>query len=57
MIIPKYFISKRQYGFSIGRSTMTKFFEYSNFIAQALEVGEITDSIYMDFCKVFDRLK
>ena len=52
----KNLFSKVQHGFIRGRSGTTQFLEFMEDISEALDNWEEIDVIYLDFCKVFDKV-
>lgn len=50
-------ISVNQHGFMKNKSTTSNLFEYTNYIAQAMDEGLEVHVIYNDFVKCFDRLR
>jgi hypothetical protein len=53
----KNLISVNQHGFMKNRSTVTKLLESASFVMISIEEGWQVDSIYMEFSKVFDRVR
>ena len=49
-------IATEQYGFLPGKSCITNFLLFMDSLTQALESGLITDSIFFDFAKAFDKV-
>ena len=50
------FFSPFQYGFFSGKSCVTQLLEFLDEITDALDQEEDVDVIYLDFCKVFDKV-
>ena len=49
-------LSKKQYGFISGRSTVTQLLNYLDRCATIMADGGVTDAIYFDFAKAFDTV-
>ena len=49
-------LSKKQYGFISGRSTVTQLLNYLDKCAATMAQGGVTDAIYLDFAKAFDTV-
>ena len=49
-------ITRHQYGFIPGRSTITRLLSYLNDCIEALTEGHVTDTIYFDFSNAFDTV-
>ena len=49
-------LSKKQFGFVSGRSTVTQLLNYLDTCAEVIANGGIVDSIYFDFSKAFDTV-
>ena len=49
-------LSKKQYGFISGRSTVTQLLNYLDKCTATMANGGVTDSIYLDFAKAFDTV-
>ena len=49
-------LSKKQYGFISGRSTVTQLLKYLDDCAETMANGGVTDTIYLDFAKAFDTV-
>ena len=49
-------LSKKQYGFISGRSTVTQLLSYLDKCAATMAQGGVTDAIYLDFAKAFDTV-
>ena len=49
-------LSKRQFGFISGRSTVTQLLNYLDKCAEVVARGGVVDSIYFDFSKAFDTV-
>ena len=49
-------LSKKQYGFISGRSTVTQLLNYLDKCAATMANGGVTDAIYLDFAKAFDTV-
>ena len=49
-------LSKKQYGFISGRSTLTQLLYYLDECLQKISNGNVVDSIYLDFSKAFDTV-
>jgi hypothetical protein len=49
-------ISDEQHGFVSGRSTVTSFVEFSNFVLSEMEEGLQVDTVYTDYSKAFHRV-
>ena len=49
-------LSKKQYGFISGRSTVTQLLNYLDRCATIMADGGVTDAIYLDFAKAFDTV-
>jgi hypothetical protein len=52
----KSYISGSQHGFVRGRSTISNFCTFTQYVANSMDLGLQTDVIYTDFSKAFDRL-
>ena len=50
------FLSSFQHGFVSGKSCVTKLPEFLDNITEALDQGDDTDIIYVDFGKAFDKI-
>lgn len=50
------YIISQQHGFSIGKSTETNLFVFTNFIYKSIESGSTVDCIFTDIRKAFDRV-
>jgi hypothetical protein len=46
-----------QHGIIKGRSAILNLLKYSSFVLKSIEDGCQMDSIYMDFSKIFDRVR
>ena len=49
-------LSKKQYGFISGRSTLTQLLYYIDECLKMVANGNVVDSIYLDFSKAFDTV-
>ena len=49
-------LSKKQFGFISGRSTVTQLLQYLDKCAEVIASGGVVDSIYFDFSKAFDTV-
>ena len=49
-------LSKKQFGFISGRSTVTQLLQYLDKCAAVIASGGVVDSIYFDFSKAFDTV-
>ena len=49
-------LSKKQFGFISGRSTVTQLLQYLDNCAGVIATGGVVDSIYFDFSKAFDTV-
>ena len=49
-------LSKKQFGFISGRSTVTQLLQYLDKCADVIANGGVVDSIYFDFSKAFDTV-
>ena len=49
-------LSKKQFGFVSGRSTVTQLLNYFDKCAEVIANGGVVDSIYFDFSKAFDTV-
>ena len=49
-------LSKKQFGFLSGRSTVTQLLNYLDKCAEIIASGGVVDSIYFDFSKAFDTV-
>ena len=49
-------INKSQHGFMPKRSCLTNLLEFLEFVAEAVDRGELVDVIYLDFQKAFDKV-
>ena len=49
-------LSKKQFGFVSGRSTVTQLLNYLDACAEVIADGGVVDSIYFDFSKAFDTV-
>ena len=49
-------LSKRQFGFISGRSTLTQLLYYLNECLEKIANGNVVDAIYLDFSKAFDTV-
>ena len=55
-LFEKGLLSKKQYGFISGRSTLTQLLYYFDECLQKIANGNVVDSIYLDFAKAFDTV-
>ena len=55
-IIDNELLSQKQYGFIIGRSTITQLLMYLNNCIELIVTGGVVDVIYLDFAKAFDTV-
>ena len=55
-LFEKGLLSKKQYGFISGRSTLTQLLYYLDECLQKIANGNVVDSIYLDFSKAFDTV-
>ena len=49
-------LSKRQYGFIGGRSTVTQLFHFIDICCESIAIGKVVDTVYFDFAKAFDTV-
>ena len=49
-------LSDSQHDFLKGKSCVTQLLEYLEDIKEAMDNGKDVDVIYLDFCKVFDKI-
>ena len=50
------FLPEDQHGFIGGRSTLSQLLNHIEESIRAWEVGKVTDTIYLDFAKAFDKV-
>ena len=55
-LIENNLLSKKQFGFVSGRSTVTQLLNYIDKCAETISNGGVVDSIYFDFSKAFDTV-
>ena len=55
-LIENNLLSKKQFGFVSGRSTITQLLNYLDKCAEIVANGGVVDSIYFDFSKAFDTV-
>lgn len=55
-LIENNLLSKKQFGFVSGRSTVTQLLQYLDTCADVIANGGVVDSIYLDFSKAFDTV-
>jgi hypothetical protein len=55
-LLDKKLLSKKQYGFIMGRSTTTQLLYYLDEVTNITAGGGVVDSIYLDFSKAFDTV-
>ena len=55
-LIENKLLSKKQFGFVCGRSTVTQLLNYVDKCAEIIANGGVVDSIYFDFSKAFDTV-
>ena len=49
-------LPKDQHGFIRGRSTLSQLLNHVEEAIRAWEVGKVTDTVYLDFAKAFDKV-
>ena len=49
-------LPKNQHGFIAGRSTLSQLLNHVEEIIRTWEDGKVTDTIYLDFAKAFDKV-
>ena len=49
-------LPKDQHGFICGRSTLSQLLNYVEELIRAWEEGKVTDTVYLDFAKAFDKV-
>ena len=55
-LIKNNLLSKKQFGFISGRSTVTQLLNYLDKCAESIANGKVVDTIYFDFSKAFDTV-
>ena len=55
-LIENNLLSRKQFGFISGRSTVTQLLNYFDKCAETISNGGVVDSIYFDFAKAFDTV-
>ena len=55
-LIENKLLSRKQFGFISGRSTVTQLLNYFDTCAETISNGGVVDSIYFDFAKAFDTV-